>query len=747
MSEQLDRLVGALAGRYDIHRELGSGGMATVYLAEDVKHHREVAVKVLRADLSAVLGAERFLREIEIAAGLSHPHILPLYDSGDADGCLYYVMPYIKGESLRDKINRESQLAIDDAVTIVKAVAGALHYAHSAGLIHRDIKPENILLHEGEAMVADFGIALAVSQAAGERLTETGLSLGTPSYMSPEQATGDRQLTATVDVYALGSVLYELLAGDPPFTGTNVQSVIARIVGERATRIGLIRDTVPPHIEAALERALAKVPADRFATAAAFAEALSDAGGDTAGVRTDASARSIAVLPFDNMSADPEAEYFADGMTEEIINALTKIDDLQVASRTSAFAFKGKSVNIRRIGSELNVGTVLEGSVRKAGNKIRITAQLINVGDGYHLWSDRYDREMTDIFAVQDEIARAIVDTLKVKLVGAAEGPLVKPHTDNVEAYSLYLKGRYFWNKRNEEDLKRGIEHFEQAIALDAEYVLAHVGIADSYNILGFYDLLPPREAFPKAKAAALKALELDDHLAEAHTSLGYVKFYYDWDFRDAELTFKRAIELNPSYPVAHQFYANLLDQVGRPDEAEVQWRRAEELDPLTLIINAGLGWHYFFDRKYDQAILQLQRALQMDDTFVPGHFWIGLAYQQSGMHEQSVAAMTKARECSGGSPATVAELARAYALAGDADRAKALLKDLDEMAEHRYVPPYELAGAYLALDMTERVYALLNRAYDERSHSLAFLKADPRFDGLRTDEPFQALLRKVGGE
>ena len=292
-----------------------------------------------------------------------------MYDSGEADGCLYYVMPYIKGESLRDKINRESQLTIDDAVTIAKAVAGALHYAHSAGSFtgHQAGKHS---APRRRSMVADFGIALAVSEAAGERLTETGLSLGTPSYMSPEQAMGDRQLTATADVYAIGSVLYELLAGDPPFTGSNMQSVIARIVGERPTRIGLIRDTVPPHIEAALERALAKVPADRFPSAAAFAEALADSGGDTAEVRTDASTLSVAVLPFDNMSADPEAEYFADGMTEEIINALSKVDALKVASRTSAFAFKGKSVNIRRIGDELNVGTVLEGSVRKAGNKI-----------------------------------------------------------------------------------------------------------------------------------------------------------------------------------------------------------------------------------------------------------------------------------------------------------------------------------------------------------------------------------------
>ncbi len=672
MPDLLDRLKTALADRYAIEHELGSGGMATVYLAEDLKHHRQVAVKVLRPGLAAVLGVERFLREIEIAAGLNHPHILPLYDSGEANGFLYYVMPYIKGESLRDKLNRERQLGIEDALAIARAVASALGFAHRQGVIHRDIKPENILLHEGEAMVADFGIALAVTEAAGERLTETGLSLGTPSYMSPEQATGDRQLSAAADIYALGSVLYELLAGDPPFTGSNVQTIIARILTEKPTRIRSIRDTVPFHVEAALERALAKVPTDRFASAAAFAEALTEDGATTA-ERAGTPHRSIAVLPFDNMSADPEAEYFADGMTEEIINALTKVPALQVASRTSSFVFKDKSQNIREIGRELNVGNVLEGSVRKAGNRIRLTAQLINVDDGYHLWSERYDREMTDVFAVQDDIARSIVDALKVELGGVEETPLVTPQTENVEAYSLYLKGRYFWNKRNEEDVKRGIEHFDQAIRLDPGYVLAHVGIADSYNILGFYDLLPPREAFPHAKAAAATALELDGTFAEAHTSLGYVKFYHDWDRVEAERLFKRAIELNPTYAVARQFYANLLDQCGRPDEAIAQWRRAQELDPLALIISAGIGWHFYFAGDFDQAIPQLQQTLEMDDTFVPGNLWLGLAYQQKAMYEESVAALIRANRHSGESPAMGIELARAYALAGDVEKPREL--------------------------------------------------------------------------
>jgi serine/threonine-protein kinase len=696
VTDTVPRLTAALADRYTIERQIGAGGMATVFLAEDVKHRRKVAVKVLKPELAAAVGADRFLREIEISAGLHHPHILPLYDSGESQSFLYYVMPYVEGESLRDRLAREKQLPLDDAVHIAREVADALSFAHSRGVVHRDVKPENILLQAGHAVVVDFGIARAISAAGGDSLT----------------------------------VVRQHLAAEPvPVTN--------------------FRPAVPRGLAGTIARALAKAPADRFNPVAQFGEALVTPLRAPAGVaKGGADDRpSVAVLPFVNMSADPENEYFSDGVTEEITNALSKIDALRVASRTSAFAFKGKSADIPTVGDRLNVATVLEGSVRKAGNRVRVTAQLIQVADDDHLWSDRFDSDLEDIFALQDRIAQAIVAVLRVKLLGTDEKAIVSPGTENVQAYELYLKGRYFWNKRNEESVRRGIEYFQQAIELDPSYVLAHVGVADSYNILGFYDLMPPREAFARAKAAATRALELDDTLAEAHTSAGYVEFYHDWNWVGAERSFKRAIELNPNYSIAHQFYANYLDQVGRTAEAERQWENALQLDPLSLIINAGLGWHHYFARRFDEAISALRKALEMDETFVPGNVWLGLACAQRGAFEESIAALTAAVRYSHESPATVAELARAHALAGKEDHARKLLAQLQQQGDERYVPPYEIAGVHLALGELDLAFSLLEQAFHERSHSLAFLKVDPRFDTARDDPRYTALLRRVGFE
>ncbi|MGH7537801.1 MAG: protein kinase domain-containing protein [Gemmatimonadales bacterium] len=408
--EQLARLTAALAGRYAIERELGSGGMATVYLAEDVKHHRKVAVKVLQPELAAALGPDRFLREIRTAAALNHPHILALYDSGEADGFLYYVMPYVKGESLRQKLAREKQLSIEEALGITRQVASALDHAHARDLIHRDIKPENILLYEGEAMVADFGIALAVSAAAGARLTETGVLVGTPEYMSPEQATGERALDARSDVFSLGCVLYEMLAGEPPYTGPTAQAVITKRMTDPVPAVRRLRDAVPAGVEQALMQALARTPADRFASAAAFAEALAQPGG------VPPRRRSVAVLPFLNLSADPENEYFADGITEDVIANLSKIRALEVISRTSVMPFKKRDHGLRDIAARLGVATLLEGSVRRAGDRVRIVAQLIDAATDQHLWAETYDRQLTDIFAIQSDVAVHIASALRAEL-------------------------------------------------------------------------------------------------------------------------------------------------------------------------------------------------------------------------------------------------------------------------------------------------------------------------------------------
>jgi serine/threonine-protein kinase len=410
MSELPDRLEAALAGRYTIERELGAGGMATVYLARDPKHDRQVALKVMRPELSAVLGVDRFVREIRIAAKLNHPRVLALHDSGEADGFLYFVMPYVEGESLRAKIDREKQLSIDEAVTLTRQVASALDYAHQQGVIHRDIKPENILLHRGEAVVADFGIALAVTAAGGERLTETGLALGTPQYMSPEQAMGDRELDGRSDIYSLGAVLYEMVTGEPPQGGATVQAVIAKLLIERPTPPRVVRDNVPEAIDRAIMKALAKVPADRFDSALEFAAALTAKAADP-----EHDVKSIVVLPFANLSPDPENDYFSDGLTEEIIADLSKLQSLRVTSRNSAMQLKGTDKNTKTIGRELNVRYVLEGTVRKAGDRLRITAQLIDAGNDAHLWAEKYDGVLEDVFDMQEQVSGSIVQALTVR--------------------------------------------------------------------------------------------------------------------------------------------------------------------------------------------------------------------------------------------------------------------------------------------------------------------------------------------
>ena len=513
-----ERLAAGLAGRYQIERELGQGGMALVFLAEDLRHERKVAIKVLRPEVSAEMGADRFLREIRIAAGLTHPHILPVYDSGEAGDFLYYVMPNMEGGSLRERLEREKQLPLEEALRITREVASALDYAHRQRVVHRDIKPENILFQEGNALVADFGIGKALS-ASGPK-TQTGMAVGTPAYMSPEQATGESEVDGRSDIYSLGCVLYEMLSGELPFTGPTAQAIITKRFISPVPHVKAMRD-VPEGIDEAVTRSLAKVSVDRFTTAAQFAEALRPAEAayrtppDQKGARPQ---QSVAVLPLTNMSADPENEYFSDGMTEEIIGALSKVPGLQVASRTSCFAFKGKEVEIGSVGEKLGVGSVLTGSVRKIGNRIRITAQLVNVDTGHSLWSETYDRQLEDVFAIQDEISRAIAEALKLRLGGTGD-QLVAP-TKNLEAYNLYLKGRFFFFRFTESGLRKSLELFQHVLLQEPGYARAYSGIADCWCELAD-DWVAPDEAYSKAKTAATTALRLEPDLVEAMTSPG----------------------------------------------------------------------------------------------------------------------------------------------------------------------------------------------------------------------------------
>jgi len=435
MADLLEQLKAALADRYTIDHEIGRGGMATVYLAEDLKHHRKVAIKVLDPELARALGAERFLREVEVTANLNHPHILPLHDSDDADGFLFYVMPYVEGETLRERMNREGQLPLDDALQITHEVAAALSYAHSHDVIHRDIKPENVLFSAGEAVVADFGIARAITEAGGEDLTATGISIGTPAYMSPEQASGERRIDGRSDIYSLGCVLYEMLAGEPPYTGPTAPAIIAKKLNEPTPRVSVVREGMPRSLEAALDRVLAKVPADRYATAQQFAEALS-----AATTVPETETQSIVVLPFENLSPDPDNEYFADGLTEEIITDLSQVSRLQVVSRTSTMMFKGARKSIHAIAQEVDVQYALEGTVRKAGNSLRITAQLIDTSCDAHVWAGKFSGTLDDVFDIQEKVSREIVDALKVKLTPEEDRRIADRPIDNVAAYISYLR-------------------------------------------------------------------------------------------------------------------------------------------------------------------------------------------------------------------------------------------------------------------------------------------------------------------
>ena len=620
----LSRLAAALADRYRIERQLGQGGMATVYLALDLKHKRNVAVKVLKADLAAALGADRFLHEIETTANLRHPHILPLYDSGSAGDALFYVMPFVDGESLRDRLTREKQLPVDDALQIAREVADALSYAHSRGVVHRDIKPENILLESGHAVVADFGIAKAVGAAGGEALTQTGMSIGTPAYMSPEQAAGEKDLDGRSDLYALACVLYEMLAGQPPFTGASADVLVRQHLTVDAPPVTNYRPAVPASVAAALQRALAKTPADRFNPVAQFSEAIRGSGSAVPprrpsgriaaliallavaaigavilgrrGSGTKTNAASVAVLPFVDLSPDRTNTYLGDGMAETLINALTNVTGLAVAARTSAFSFRDKPEDVREIGRQLGVATVLEGSVQRAGDRLRVTAQLIKTSDGLHLWSENFDRNANDIFAVQDEVARAVVAALQVRLMAPADSAGTSGGTRDPAAYDAYLLGRFYWNKRTGDDMVRAAQSFEKALRADSTYAQAWSGLADSYVLFGpaEYDVpgINQDSILTLAERAARRAIALAPRLGEAYASLGEVLEYRDrWE--EAADAFRQGIALSPRYATGHQWYSYDLVIWNRWDEATREMERARELDPLSYVIVVSLASTY----------------------------------------------------------------------------------------------------------------------------------------------------------
>ena len=735
----------ALASRYRVERELGAGGMATVYLAEDLRHKRAIAVKVLRPDLAAGIGAERFLVEIEIAAALTHPHILPLYDSGEAEGVVYYVMPYVEGPSLRARLDAEQRLPVADALTIARQVVGALDYAHRRGLVHRDIKPENIMLYEGAALVTDFGIALALRSGHEGRLTEEGLIIGTPIYMSPEQAMGD-PVDPRSDLYSVGCVLYEMLVGAPPYRGDTPMAIAAQKLVDPLPPVRDHRAEVPAALEAALAKALASRAEDRFASAAEFGAALDAAAGGAPRRRSatgEGAGSSIAVLPFVNLGGDPEGEIFSDGIAEELTNALSKLEGLHVVARGSAFAFKGSPEDVREIGRRLGVGAVLEGSVRRAGARVRVGAELVNVGDGYRLWSEVYDRQVDDVFAIQDEIAGAIADVLEAKLLRAPKAYAQEPvRKGDPKAYEHFLRGRHHWNRRTASALQESIEEFERALAIDPEHAPSHAGIADSYVILGVYSHRPPGEVMPKAKAAAEAALAIDASLAEAHTSLACVRALYDWDWAAADAGFRRAIAQNPQYATAHQWYAmNCLVPQGRFDAARPELEKALALDPLSPAVNTSMGLLHFYERQLASAEGTLRKTLDLNPDFGTASYFLGHVHIAMGRHDDAVPELERAVSLQGGTAETIAALATAHALAHHGEAAEGLLAELRDRSVRTYVSPALLAQVLLALGDQETALQRLDEAAAGRAADLVWLKVHPLYDWVRGHPRVRTLL------
>ncbi|HSG81574.1 MAG TPA: protein kinase [Gemmatimonadota bacterium] len=697
----------ALAGRYAIEREVGRGGMATVYVADDLKHHRKVAVKVLKPELSATLAAERFLREIEIVAALSHPNILPLHDSGAAAGFLYFVMPYIDGESLRDRLEREGQLTTDEAVRITCEVADALAAAHRQGVVHRDVKPANILLEADHALVADFGIARAVSAAGVEELTETGIAVGTPSYMSPEQAYGEDDIDHRSDLYSLACVLYEMLVGQPPFTGPNSRAIIARHLVDIVPPIRTVRPEVPMGVARAVRRALSKAAADRYPTLTDFARALKANNGEA----EESAGKSIAVLPFANMSATPEDEYFSDGITEEIINSLTKIDGLHVVSRTSAFAFKGKNEDVRAIGEQLNVSSVLEGSVRRSGKRLRVTAQLVNASDGYHLWSERYDRELEDVFVVQDEIAEAITQRLQVTLSDEDKRVLAKLPTTNVNAYEYYLRGRQYFHQSRKKSLEYARQMFEKAIETDPNYALAYAGAADCSSLLHMYYPTQPGN-LERADHASRKALHLDPESPEAHAARGFALWQLGND-EEARSRFETAMRLDPMQFEARYFFARASFQQGDLEKAARLFEEAASVRDdyqasfFAAQSYAALGRDADAEAAYRRALQVAQDHLELNPD------------------DPRAVTMCAVARCRLGDRTGGLECAEA-ALAIDPDDAGIR---------------YNVACLYALEGETDRAVAALEAAIRAGFGRRDWIEHDPDLDSLRDDPRFLELL------
>lgn len=780
-------MVGTTISHYEVLEKLGEGGMGLVFKARDLQLGRFVAIKVLIAGSGeSASHRARFIQEARAASSLNHPNIITIHDIVTLPENECIVMEFVRGKTLADLIE-EGRIPTVDCLKFAMQIADALAAAHSIGIIHRDLKPANVMITpEGLAKVLDFGLAKLAGEETnaaafgaafgesdrtlsihinGQPKTAEGAIIGTVAYMSPEQAQG-QPVDSRSDIFSFGSVLYEMITGERAFQGASGLATLTAVLRDNPADFAQISVDAPPEVRDAVMRCLRKDPDQRYQSMADVKNAIeqiyfasrSGVMQFSSGVwKRPAAARampSVAVLPFLNLSSDKENEYFSDGLAEEIINALTKIENLRVTARTSAFVFRGAQQDIRQIGETLHVASVLEGSVRKSGNRVRISVQLIDVAEGNNLWSERYDREMTDVFEIQDEISQAIVAKLKVKLASQSgsgtdaarpAAPLVKRYTENLEAYNLYLKGRFELYKMTREGLDASRRLFEEAIRLDPRYALAHDGLAYAWYHEGFLGFVAPKEAMPKAKAAVRRAIELDESVAEAHATLGVVLALYDWDWAGAERELMRSIELNGSSPVSRDVYAfYYLRPVGRIEEAVSQTQQALSLDPLSILFRVHLGFLFYIQGQYEHSIAQFRKVLEMNPQYYLAHAMMGNVYTLAGEFDAALACYARAREADANSKFVDSLEAMTLARAGRRAEAAALLDRITRRAANDYISPVSIAYICTALGDKDRAFENLDRAIYDRDPNILGLKSNPIFESLRTDERYRAILRKM---
>jgi serine/threonine protein kinase/Flp pilus assembly protein TadD len=796
---------GSRLGQYRILAPLGAGGMGEVWLAEDARLGRKLALKVLPAEFTAdAARVARFEQEARAASALNHPSIITIYDIGENDGIHFIATEFIEGRTLRQSLMRGG-LQTGESLEIAIQIAGALQVAHDAGITHRDIKPENVMLRpDGYVKILDFGLA-KLTEKSSETIdteaatkirtpTDPGTVMGTVSYMSPEQARG-LKVDARSDIFSLGVVLYEMLAGRLPFDGQTASDVLAAILTSEPAPLSSLIPDLPPELEWSLGKALRKGLTDRYQSIRAFLNDLKlvknrlDFAANLAGIgqaqpprrssgeiseaatveltsdeveglqpaqrqttrRSYSSGKaidSLAILPMANASNDAEMDYLSDGITESIINTLSQLPQLRVVPRSTVFRYKGTEQDPQRVGADLKVRAVLTGRVLQLGDSLIIKTELVDVAKQSQLWGEQYRRKITDIFELQEEISREISSKLRLQLSGEEKQKLVKRYTDDAEAYHLYLKGRYYNNKRTPEWIRKGIEHFQQAIDLDPNYAVAYAGLADSYAFLASSTGgQPPRETYPLAKAAALKALELDDTLGEAHCSLGFFHLLYDWDHAAAEREYRRAIELSPNYANAYDGYGFYFKATGQHEDAIRSCQRALELDPLSLFVQLSLGWAYYFARRHDEALRQSRKVTEMDPNFGFAHWHSGMNYIQKRMYDEAIESFRKAINLTGAVPTFISYLGHSYARRGRERDARQMLAQLESLSKRQYVSSYFKAMIYLGLGDQQKTFEWLDRAYEERSGFLAFVRVEPMLDPLRGDARFVRFVEHIKPE